>query len=425
MKTFTYSAALATAIAVTAGMADAEVTLSVLIDNNPETVSSMEALTAAYTAANPDVTFDIEQRTGGADGDNIVKTRLATGEMADIFNYNSGSLFQALNPQETLADLTGIAGQANVLDSFKQVVTAPDGTVRGVPFGPAMGGGIFYNRALYAELGLSVPKSWDEFMANNAKVAEAGKVPVITTFGDTWTSQLFVLADFFNVQAEVPNFAADYTANKVKFATTPAAMRGFEYLEAVFKANYMNEDFGVATFEDGMRMVATGEGAHYPMLTFGIGTVKQNFPDNLADLGFFALPGPDAARNGLTVWMPAALYVPADSPNQEEAIRFLDFVASVEGCNTMIEASGASGPYLIKGCELPADVPPAVTDMLPYFQTEGMTAPALEFLSPIKGPALEQILVEVGSGIRPAAEAAALYDRDVEKQARQLGLPNW
>ena len=425
MKTLRYSASLAAAIILTSGMAQAEVTLSVLIDNNPETISSMEAVTAAYTAANPDVTFDIEQRSGGADGDNIVKTRLATGEMADIFNYNSGSLFQALKPEQSLADLTAIDGQANVLDSFKQVVTAADGTVRGVPFGPAMGGGIFYNRKIYADLGLSVPKTWDEFMANNAKIAEAGKVPVITTFGDTWTSQLFVLGDYYNVQAEVPTFAADYTANKAKYATTPAAMRGFDYLEAVFKANYMNKDFGVAKFEDGMRMVATGEGAHYPMLTFGIGTVKQNNPDNLPDLGFFAQPGADAAKNGLTVWMPAALYMPATTPNAEEATKFLNFVASVEGCNTMIAASGASGPYLIKGCELPADVPQAVKDMLPYFQTEGATAPALEFLSPIKGPALEQITVEVGSGIRPAAEAAALYDQDVEKQAKQLGLPNW
>lgn len=425
MKHFTYSAALATALALAAGAAEAQVTLSVLIDNNPETISSMEAVTAAYTAANPDVTFDIEQRTGGAEGDNIVKTRLATGEMADIFNYNSGSLFQALRPQDTLADLTGLAGQANVLESFQQVVTAPDGTIRGIPFGPAMGGGIFYNRKIYADLGLSVPKSWDEFMANNAKIAEAGKVPVITTFGDTWTSQLFVLADYYNVQADNPTFAADYTANKAKYATTPGSARGFDYLEAIFKANYMNKDFGVAKFEDGMRMVATGEGAHYPMLTFGIGTVKQNHPDNLPDLGFFAQPGIDPAKNGLTVWMPAALYMPKDGPNAEEAAKFLDFVASVEGCNAMIAGSGASGPYLIKGCELPADVPQAVSDMLPYFQTEGMTAPALEFLSPIKGPALEQITVEVGSGIRPAAEAAALYDQDVEKQAKQLGLPNW
>ena len=63
--------------------------------------------------------------------------------------------------------------------------------------------------------------------------------------------------------------------------------------------------------------------------------------------------------------------------------------------------------------------------MLPYFAEGGHNGPALEFLSPIKGPALEQITVEVGSGIRPAADGAALYDEDVRKQAQQLGLPGW
>jgi raffinose/stachyose/melibiose transport system substrate-binding protein len=425
MKTLRYSASLATAIILTSGMAQSETTLNLLLDGNADTIAQMEALIAAYTAANPDVTFEIENRPGGSEGDNMVKTRLATGEAGDIIQYNSGSLFQALRPQDTLADLTDLPGQANIIDSFKPVVTAADGTVRGVPFGAAMGGGVYYNRKIYEELGLSVPKTWDEFMANNAKVKEAGKVPVATTFGDTWTSQLFVLGDFFNVQAAVPTFAADYTNNAAKYATTPAAARGFQYLEDVFNAGYMNEDFGVAKFEDGMRMVATGEAAHYPMLTFAMATVKQNTPDNINDLGYFALPGPTAESNGLTVWMPSALYIPAASENIDAAKGFLDFVASVEGCQAMIGAIGATGPYLIEGCELPADVPPSVADMLPYFQTEGMTAPALEFLSPIKGPALEQITVEVGSGIRPAAEAAALYDQDVEKQAKQLGLPNW
>ena len=60
-------------------------------------------------------------------------------------------------------------------------------------------------------------------------------------------------------------------------------------------------------------MVATGEAAHYPMLTFALGNIKQNFPENLEDVGFMAQPGPDAAKNGLTVWMPAGLYIPAAS----------------------------------------------------------------------------------------------------------------
>jgi raffinose/stachyose/melibiose transport system substrate-binding protein len=400
----------------------AETKLTISSDGNEETTKALDALTKAYTAANADFTFELETRPGGAEGDNLVKTRLSTGEMTDIFQYNSGSLFQALNPEKNLADLSDIQG--GVVDSFKPVVTSTDGKVRGVPFGAAMGGGIYYNKKIYAELGLTVPKTWAEFMANNEKIKVAGKVAVAQTYKDTWSSQLFVLADFYNVQAASPTFAVDYTGNKAKYATTPAAMKGFEYLEAVNKAGYLNADFGAATFDDGVRMVANGEVAHYPMLTFALGNIKQNFPDKVNDVGFFAQPGDDAAKNGLTVWMPSGLYVSSGSANADAAKKFLAFVASPEGCKIMQDTNGATGPYLIKDCGLPADVPPSVADMLPYFQA-GLTAPALEFVSPIKGPNLEQLTVEVGSGIRPAAEAAALYDQDVEKQAKQLGLPNW
>ena len=63
--------------------------------------------------------------------------------------------------------------------------------------------------------------------------------------------------------------------------------------------------------------------------------------------------------------------------------------------------------------------------MWPSYVDSGAVTPALEFLSPIKGPALEQITVEVGSGIRDAQAGAELYDEDVEKQAQQLGLEGW
>jgi raffinose/stachyose/melibiose transport system substrate-binding protein len=79
---------------------------------------------------------------------------------------------------------------------------------------------------------------------------------------------------------------------------------------------------------------------------------------------------------------------------------------------------------MVKGCDLPADLPPAVKDLTPYVDG-GKVTPALEFLSPVKGPALEQITVEVGSGLRSAQKGASLYDQDVKKQAQQLGLPGW
>lgn len=402
-----------------------ETTLSFLIDNAPNTVAWADQLKKDFEAANPDIKIEIEQRPGGGDGDNIIKTRLATKDMTDVFLYNSGSLFQAMNPAQNLVDLSNEPWQANILASFKQVVTAPDGTVRGAPIGAAMGGGVLYNIPIYKELGLSIPKTWAEFMANSEKIKAAGKTPVIQSFGATWTSQLFVLGDFFNVQATVPTFAADYTANKAKYATTPAAMKGFDHGADVFKAGFLNDDFAAATFEDAVAKVAKGEGAQYPMLTFAVSTIQTLAPEHINDVGFFAMPGDDAAKNGLTVWMPAGLYIPNTTQHLDAAKKFLAFVASPAGCDSLTKAGGATGPYLIKGCTLPKDVPPAVADLLPYFQQDGTTAPALEFVSPVKGPSLEQITVEVGSGIRPPAEAAALYDEDVKKQAQQLGLPGW
>ncbi len=424
MKHMKYSGLVAAAMVAMAGAAQAEVTLTVLIDNAPNTVAQWEGISAAFTAANPDIVLELETRPGGGEGDNIVKTRLATGEMTDVFAYNSGSLFQAINPEANLLDLSDLESQANVLDSFKPTVSA-GGKVYGVPVGSAMGGGIFYHRPTYEELGLSVPKTWAEFMENNAKIKEAGKAAVGGTFGATWTSQLFVLADYFNVQAQVPDFADKYTANEIKYASTPAAVRGFEHLQEVYEAGVMNADYGAATFEEGVAMVATGDVVHYPMLTFAIGAIAQNNPDELNDVGFFAQPGDDPNSNGLTVWMPGGVYMPKTAQNVEEGKKLLNFIASVAGCDAQTEANGFQGPYLVKGCDAPADVVPAVSDMMPYFEADGRTAPALEFLSPVKGPALEQITVEVGSGIRSAADGAALYDQDVEKQAKQLGLPNW
>ena len=55
------------------------------------------------------------------------------------------------------------------------------------------------------------------------------------------------------------------------------------------------------------------------------------------------------------------------------------------------------GPFLTKACKLPADVSQVAKDTQAYFDS-GNASPALEFKSPIKGPALEQICIQVGTG---------------------------
>jgi len=416
----------APAPAVTEEPAMAEpVTLTYLVDDGEGSQLPAHALADAYMELHPNVTIEIENRPQGGDGDNVVKTRLATGDMTDVFWYNAGSLLQALNPSDTLVDLTNEPFMDNVDDAFKQTVSQ-NGQVFGVPNISAMGGGILYNKAVYEDLGLSVPKSWAEFEANNEKIKEAGITPVIATFGDTWTSQLFVLADYYNVQAADPNFAVDYTANKAKYATTPAALAGFKYVQEGYDQGWYQQDYATATFDQGLAMLANGEGAHYPMLSFALPTIATNWPDKIDDIGFFAQPGPSADKNGATIWMLAANYIPQTTTGEklEVAKDFLAFTTTPEAIAALNKNAPPSGPYLIKGAELPDDVFPAVLDIKAYIDS-GNSAPALEFLSPVKGPNLEHLLVSVGTGQMTAEDAAAAYDDDVKQQAQQLGLPGW
>jgi raffinose/stachyose/melibiose transport system substrate-binding protein len=412
-------------LSFSAVVAQDTVSLTYLVDDSQNSQESALALAEAFMAENPNVSITIESRPGGADGDNIVKTRLATGEMTDIFWYNTGSLLQALNPSQTLLDLSDQPFMENIVESFLPTVSQGEG-VFGVPTGTAMGGGILYNKAIYAELGLSVPLTWEEFAANNAVIAEAGIAPVIATFGDTWTSQLFVLADFYNVAQAEPDFADLYTTNQAKYATSPAAIAGFQYLQQGFELGWWQADYATTRFDQGLGLLATGEGAHYPMLTFALSTIAANYPEQINDIGFMAQPGTDAEANGVTIWMPAGTYIPQTTTgaNLEASLAFLGFIASVEGTDALTAAVAPQGPYLINGATLPDDVLPAVQDLAAYIDS-GNSYPALEFLSPIKGPNLEQLCVSVGTGQMSAEEAAANYDIDVERQAQQLGLPGW
>src|SRR5260221_5704502 len=140
--------ALLAAPAITTHAAD-PITMTYLVDDTPNSQDTTKALVAAYTKLHPEVTVTIESRPGGTDGDNLVKTRLATGDMDDLFFYNSGSLLQALHPADTLVDISKEPYIANVVDSFLPTVSL-NGAVFGVPTGTALGGGILYNKKIFA-----------------------------------------------------------------------------------------------------------------------------------------------------------------------------------------------------------------------------------------------------------------------------------
>lgn len=401
-------------------------TIKFLHTNDATNTALAKALSDAFNASQTKYKVTLESRPGGTEGDNLVKTRLSTGEMTDVFIYNSGSLLNNLNPTKNLIALGDEAYVKDYTKPFTIAVTSSaDKKIYGAPFGAGSGGGIMYNKKVYADLGLKVPNTWDEFMANNAKIKAAGKTAVLQTYGTTWTSQLFVLADFANINASDPNWGADYTANKKKYSNAPA-LAGFQHTEDVFKAGYVNSDAAQLTLDNGLKKLAAGDAVHYPILSGTITTVQQNSPDKVNDLGFFPIPTTLGATSTLTTWVPGAFYIPTTTKDKKlEAVKaFVTYAESADGCKAQLSAVSPNGPFGMANCVPTGNLPPVAQDVFSY-SSKNAFGPALEFISPLKGPNLESIIILVGTGQKTAVQAAGLYDEDLKKQAAQLNLPGW
>lgn len=416
-------AVLASAMLAAPAQAATEITFQTW--NSQDSQDKWNAMTAAFMKANPDIIVKTNFVPGGVEGDALVKSQLASGTMTDVFAYNVGALMQAIDPVRNLVNLKNEPWMKSVNTGFIPSATGADGGVYAAPFGTAMGGGILYNKRIYSKLGLQIPLTWKEFMANNAKIKKAGITPVISSWKDSWTAQLFVLGDHFNVAAAMPGFEDKFTKNKIVLAKNAATLAGFQHLEEVRKAGYYNKDVAATTFAKALEYLALGKGAHYPMLSAGIDTIVANFPTKASDIGFMAQPGTNAKSNGVTVWMPSGVYIAKTTKNLEAAKKFVAWTVSKESFEVQNKVVPPSGPYFIKGAPVSGNLTGVFTDLYNYMQGKGTSYPALEFLTPVKGPNLSQICVEIGSGQKNALQGAQSYQKDLQKQSQQLGLPGW
>ena len=376
--------------------------ITFLTNNDPTNVETAEAVIKAFEAENDDITVKIDTRPGGGDGDNLVKTRLSTGDMAEVFEYNNGSLLQAIKPEQNLSPRWTTSPGRPTSTRPSDVVTGRRQALRRARRAPPSAAVCSTTSRVYEKLGLEVPKTWDEFMANNEKIKAAGRSPRSSRPTATpGPRSCFVLGDYHNVEAADPDFAAKYTANEAKYATTPAALAGFQHIQEVQDAGYLNKDFASAKLNDGLEAVATGTAAHYPMLAVGVAAIVQTSrPSKTDDVGFFALPGDDACdERHDRLARTSALYIPksAEGDKLDAAKKFIAFAATPEGC----DARPRRRRRRVRSCRRPARCRTTCrrSPRTPRpTSTTGKASPALEFKSPIKGPSLEQICLQVGTG---------------------------
>lgn len=381
--------------------------------------STMDGINAVIEAAEAKLGLkvNLEQVPGGEDGDNVVKTRLASGDMSDLLSYNCGALLSSLNPSEYFEDLT--ADYADKLDENFVNAASSEGVLYGIPATASQAGAVLYNTDMYEEYGLEVPKTWDEFLANCEVLKEAGETAVLGTDADSWTSQVTYLGDHYNVLAAEPDFAEGFEAGTAKYATTPAGLESFQKIADTIP--YMNEDHMATTYDDGCDIMMEDGAAHWIILTSALSNIYELYGDDVNKLGCFGVPGDDADNAGLTVWEPNAIYMNKNTEKADAVKAFMDFYISTEGLDALAAAEPPCGPYCVKGYELPEECYTAVKDMQTYFDA-GLTNVALEFQTAVKGSNCASICQELASGQTTPEEAAAKYDEDCEKQAVQLGL---
>lgn len=369
------------------------------------------------------IALEVELIPSGTEGANLVKTRIAAGELSDILHYNSGAMFNAIDPVENFIDLTQYEFYDAVSEDFKKAVTVGDGAY-GVPVGTATGGGWLYNKSIYTQLGLSVPHTWSELMSNCEVIKQAGYTPVIGSFGNSWTAQYILLEDYYNIQSVVPDFAERFSSHEATFTNTPVALASFEKLGSFAANDYLNADADSNTYEYAMTMLANGDGVHYPNSTAALTTIAKNYPDKVDNIGYFGQPGDDAQNHGTAMWLPYCFAVNKDGEKSADALEWIEHFCSVTGQTIYNQAITPEGPVLYKGVEMPDTVQKGVLDMMEYYNS-GKYCLAMEFITPVKAANSSYICVECMSGITNAQEAAIEYDKDIEKQAKQLGLAGW
>lgn len=417
---------------VTAGMGSVTVNASegekefsgITLDLMTTNENVLDGLNAVIAAAEEKFGFKIEldiTGSGGEDYNNLVRTRLASGDMDDLLLYNSGALFKQLNPSQYFVDISNDKELVDRLDeTFLETVSA-DGAVYGIPFSSSQAGCILYNKEIYKELNLEIPHTWDEFLENCKVIKESGQTPVLGAFGDGWPGIVTNFGDYYNVHAENPDFAEELTAGKAKWAATPAGVKSFQKCGDI--AEYLNEDYMSTGYSDACDRFVNGEGAHWIILTQVLSNIYSLYGDEAVSIiGAFGIPGDDPDDHGLTVWMPNAIYANKDSENADAAEAFMKFYISDEALDLYSEQIPPDGPYCIKEYEMPKNTYPAVKDDMQAYFEEGKTWPALEFSSPLEGTEAIALIQQVTMGEITAEEAAAAYDQNLESSAIQLGL---
>ena len=199
--------------------------------------SFIEKKVAEYEAAHPDIDIEITSAQNQPYKEKI-KVVVGSEECPDIFFCWGGEFSERFIRENLIMDLTPYL-EGEWLDSLMptQMVeyTTADGMMYGIPFrlDAKM---FFYNKDIFSELNLEVPKTWDELIQVCQTLKDNGYVPITEGNQDKWPSCHYVgTLNQMLVSDEVR--AKDYNAKTGEF-TDPGYVDALRYYQEL--VGYMN-----------------------------------------------------------------------------------------------------------------------------------------------------------------------------------------
>ena len=292
-----------------------------------EDIEKYNKIFDVYEKENPGVTVDFEafQNT---EYNQILTTGLAGSDGPDIPMVRA---YGQLQPNIAAGQLEPIDGKVDGLDDIAPSVLAgavgkDDGKTYAVPLATQTLQ-MFYNKDIFKENGLKVPKTWDEFIDVNETLLKNNVTPIALGAKDDW-----MLPIFSDIIGAGRYGGSEFEKKVLDGSATfddPDYVASLQLVEDMKK--YMTPDVVGVSYTDSQIQFTSGQAAQFPGGSFEIATFATQAPD--MDLGSYQVPLPPKAvaeKPVTPAYADGNFAINSKSPNKDAAFKLLNWFATPE-----------------------------------------------------------------------------------------------
>ncbi|MDD2970741.1 MAG: extracellular solute-binding protein [Lachnospiraceae bacterium] len=299
---------------------------------------TMSAMLDYLKEAVPDVNVEF-QFIDNSNYDTIVDTQLSAGEGPDIICESPASSLKHAK-LGYLADLDELStGYSNAGTS----VYTYDEKVYALP-GISWFEGIWYNKDVFEENNIALPKTFDEYIAVCKQFQDLGITPLAAGL-KSWepmlkNSMAFVTADYLST-AEGKNFGGDYREGNAKMDGTWNSYLE-KWSEMITSGVYTTDMTGI-DHDQALEQFAAGDAAMFCSGPWDLDAILEKNPDlNIDMMPFYGTQESD----GWLIGGPGCGFaVNEASANKEAAMKVLAAISTVEGQSSLWENNQGGSSY--------------------------------------------------------------------------------